>query len=65
MNDLFNYRLEELGNSLRVNSNTQTAFIAIAEAIDEVLIFVGEQSKGAASRFIRKLCCHLSLLGRL
>lgn len=61
INDLVDYRVEELGNALRANSRTKAGFKEVAGAINEALTFIGEQSKSTTRRFLRELCYVLQL----
>ena len=46
MDDLLNYGVESLGSMLKGNSNTKTAFKAIADVMKSISKLIAEESKG-------------------
>lgn len=60
MNDLLNNGVEKLSDTLRIHSNTKTAFKSIAGVIEEILELVEGQSRRMLGS-LRKPKCQIIL----
>ena len=54
MDDLLSYGVESFGSMLKGNSNTKTAFKAIADVMEDISKLIAEENKGMVRSVFRE-----------
>ena len=57
MDEILDYRVEELSDMLRTSSDTKDSFKSMANVFKEISEYIGEQNKGPVRNFLRTSPC--------